>query len=598
MMHRVLYFFVGTASSLFLPGNAPKEYTAGRRIDIKVSKLTSDSQQVPFDYYYLNFCPLLHPDAQAATMDENIGQLLQGDSIENTAYEVSMQEDASCRILCNRPFTSVDFARFASMIDGQYVINWLVDGLPVAIKAAPFLNPGGERTTEVWETGSPVGFKQANSYYIFNHVSFTIKYHESGYSAGSYSVVGVDVEPKSIASTQDGEVSRPNCEVEKSIEVTRDTSSILFTYDIKWERSDIPWASRWDSYMKVKENRIHWFSIVNSLVVLFLLTGVIALVLVRILHKDISKYNSVVLDEESSALDDAADEVGWKIVHGDVFRKPRHSKLLAVFIGSGIQIFCMVSVCIIFAVFGLLSPANRGSYIQAMLLLFIFMSGIAGYVSARVYKMFKGEDWKTTTLWAGLIFPGVVFSIFFSLNLLLWYRGSSAAVPFSAITVLVILWVGVSVPLVFFGAYRGYARPPIDLPVRVHHIPRQIPRQPWYAKTFFASLFGGILPFGAVSTELMFLLGSIWHHQYYYLFGFLMIVLFILIVTCAEISVAMTYFQLTAEDYRYVCINDPNLSNLGGGGDHSCLQRSLEFTFSHTQYTTSSQSSTSRASSQ
>ena len=44
---------------------------------------------------------------------------------------------------------------------------------------------------------------------------------------------------------------------------------------------------------------------------------------------------------------------------------------------------------------------------------------------------------------------------------------------------------------------------------------------------------------------------SIWQHQFYYLFGFLLLVLAILIVTCIEISIALTYFQLTSEDYNW-----------------------------------------------
>merc|ERR1712113_218895 len=62
---------------------------------------------------------------------------------------------------------------------------------------------------------------------------------------------------------------------------------------------------------------------------------------------------------------------------------------------------------------------------------------------------------------------------------------------------------------------------------------------------------GGILPFGAVFTELFFIMSSIWLHQFYYLFGFLALVLVIVIVTCAEISIALTYFQLTSEDYSW-----------------------------------------------
>merc|ERR1719217_1844921 len=82
-------------------------------------------------------------------------------------------------------------------------------------------------------------------------------------------------------------------------------------------------------------------------------------------------------------------------------------------------------------------------------------------------------------------------------------------------------------------------------------MPREIPLQPWYMQGLFTSAMGGILPFGAVFTELFFILSSIWQHQIYYMFGFLVLVLVILVLTCAEISITLTYFQLTAEDYHW-----------------------------------------------
>lgn len=39
-------------------------------------------------------------------------------------------------------------------------------------------------------------------------------------------------------------------------------------------------------------------------------------------------------------------------------------------------------------------------------------------------------------------------------------------------------------------------------------------------------------------------MSSIWFHKYYFLFGFLFLVFLILIITCAEISIVMCYFQL------------------------------------------------------
>ena len=42
--------------------------------------------------------------------------------------------------------------------------------------------------------------------------------------------------------------------------------------------------------------------------------------------------------------EDAAEETGWKLVHGDVFRPPRWPKLLSALTGSGVQMFCMVLI--------------------------------------------------------------------------------------------------------------------------------------------------------------------------------------------------------------------------------------------------------------
>merc|ERR1719464_46322 len=185
------------------------------------------------------------------------------------------------------------------------------------------------------------------------------------------------------------------------------------------------------------------------------------------------------------------------------------------------------------------------------MLLFTFMGVFAGYASARLYKLFGGDDWKLATLMTAFLYPGIFFIIFFILNLFIWGQKSSGAVPFTTMFALLVLWFGISVPLVFLGSYFGFRKEAIALPVRTNQIPRQIPAQPWFIQPFFTCLVGGILPFGAVFTELFFIMSSLWQHQFYYLFGFLALVLGILVVTCAEISIALTYFQLTSEDYNW-----------------------------------------------
>lgn len=63
--------------------------------------------------------------------------------------------------------------------------------------------------------------------------------------------------------------------------------------------------------------------------------------------------------------------------------------LLCTYVGTGTQLICMAVVTMIFAVLGFLSPANRGGFMTAVLLLFVFMGIFAGYSAARLYKSFK-----------------------------------------------------------------------------------------------------------------------------------------------------------------------------------------------------------------
>lgn len=57
------------------------------------------------------------------------------------------------------------------------------------------------------------------------------------------------------------------------------------------------------------------------MIVLFL-TGVVAMIMLRTLHKDIANYN------EMQTIEEAQEESGWKLVHGDVFRPPAFSPML------------------------------------------------------------------------------------------------------------------------------------------------------------------------------------------------------------------------------------------------------------------------------
>jgi len=556
----ILSSFLQTSYGIHLPGVSPKAAVDGQHIQLKANKVTSTKTPLQYDYYDLPFCK----NKKSKSVADNIGERLSGDSLTTSPYELKMKTDESCVILCKKSFNKNHVSMFKEMIDNEYRVHWLLDNLPVAV-----------RNDELGfvTRGYPIGFKSTvpnkptkTWHYLFNHVRIIVRYNENPDEFEGARIVGFEVVPFSIKHKYDSPDSvtkknekssslatcntmnpaQYNPEMFQPIQATKG-EVIVFTYDVKWEKSDLRWSQRWDVYLKGNPNdEIHFFAIVNSLMVVLFLTGVVAMIMLRTLHKDISSYN------EMQTIDDAHEESGWKLVHGDVFRPPATSPmLLSVMSGSGLQILAMTFASMICALLGLTSPANRGALLTTLLVLYVFMGTWAGYSSARIYKLCGGKEWKKNTLLTASFYPGIMAVCFLSINAYVASQGSSTAAPLSTILGMAGLFLCISTPLVFIGSYFGFKKDTITTPVRTNQISRHIPDQVWYTHPVFSIALGGILPFGAVCIELFFIMSALWLHQYYFVFGFLFIVLLILIITCGEITIVMCYFQLCNEDYRW-----------------------------------------------
>lgn len=546
--------------AFYLPGVAPHDFELGEKVDLKVNKLTSTETQIPYDYYSLKFCK---PEGGVKMAAENLGEFMTGDRIDNSPYGLFMREDSFCNVLCKVKLLKKDVEAFKEAIDETYHHNWIIDNLPAA---SIVTRPDGTETTS-YAKGFPIGFVDVDKKHkINNHVTIIVEYHELAIDANR--VVGFYVKPSSVQHKFENGVSwdgdatftppLEQCSLysENDFKDSKaqavEVGDVIFTYDITWEPSDVHWASRWDIYLSMDNavpNKVHWFSIVNSLLIVVFLSSMVAIILAKNLNRDIIRYNRVLTDEEKQ---EEREESGWKLVHADVFRPPANLPMLfCVLVGTGNQLFYMCLITIIFATVGFLSPANRGSLMIAMLLLYVLLGSVAGYNSANLYKTFRGKQWKNVTLLTAFGFPGACFAVFFPFNMILWSYGSSGAVPLMAMIAIFFLWFGISVPLVFLGSYIGFRKDSMEFPLRAGSMPRQIPDQPWYLGLYFTIIIGGILPFGACFVELFLILSSMWMDQYYYVFGFLLVVFVILCITCAEISMVLVYFQLCAEDYMW-----------------------------------------------
>ncbi len=527
--------------------------------------MTSTHTQLPLDYYSLKFC---RPDSGPQLASENLGEFLTGNKIQNSPYHLYMLLENFCQVLCQQVPNKEEAESLKSAITHEYHNHWIIDNLPSAL-----ILENDNLLFQEYAGGIPIGYKGADGkHYIFNHMKLIINYHQVVPDEEGYRVVGFFVEPISVKHRYvdgwawDGHStegrSRPleTCGSDNSIYVDEvkermevgEGVPIIFTYDVIWTESDTRWASRWDVYLSMNNrvpSKIHWFSIVNSLLIILLLTSFVAMILVKNLKRDITNYNRVPTDEERA---EEREETGWKLLHADVFRAPSaHPMLFCVLVGTGVQLMMMVGVVICFACLGFLSPAKRGSMMLMILLLYVLNGATAGYASSRLYKSFRGKAWQRCTVLTATLFPGCAFGLFILCNIALSIYQSTAAVSFFQIFKVIMLWCCVSIPLVFFGAFFGYKRDTWSYPTVTSTIPRSVPELPWYLKTLTVVSWGGILPFGAAYVELFFILSSLWMDQYYYVFGFTFLVCLILLITCAEIAIIFCYFQLCAEDYNW-----------------------------------------------
>jgi transmembrane 9 superfamily protein 2/4 len=561
---------LATSHAFYIPGVQPEEFRKGDAVTMKVNAMTSIHTQIPKDYYRLPFCK---PYKGPKMASENLGEFLTGNKIQSSAYHINMLTETFCQKLCQIEMTKVEAAKLRLHIKYGYHNNWIIDNLP---SAAVGLNSATGEKQMHYAGGFPIGFIAGDTKlpYIFNHVNIIIEYHQRDPAVETFRVVGFSVEPMSIDHAFQGEYDwdgqskeglakplstcTPNTHMDRSSitknQVVKPDVKVLYTYDVTWKLSDVAWSSRWDVYLS-EDNlvpaQVHWYSITNSILVVLFLSLLVVSVLVRNLRRDIAAYNALaaLADEEN---DEEADESGWKLVHADVFRPPQNMPMLyCVVVGSGVQMGLTILLSICFSAVGFLSPARRGSLMNGILVFYMLTGIVAGYVSSRFYKAFKGRLWQLCTVLTATLFPGVAFCLFLFFNVILFFLHSSASAPFLDVIILAAMWCCVSIPLVFLGAYFGYKQESMTFPTVTSTIARAIPPPQLLMHPKIGIMIAGVVPFAAAYVELFFIMTSLWMDQYYYVFGFTLIVYFILILTCAEVTVLLVYYQLCAENHRW-----------------------------------------------
>ncbi|MEQ2244518.1 transmembrane 9 superfamily member 2 [Ilyodon furcidens] len=311
-----LLVIVSLCSAFYLPGLAPVSFCekgteeCQTQIELFVNRLDSVESVLPYEYDVFDFCK----DDHEKRPSENLGQVLFGERIESSPYKFHFKEDIKCNKACTKNYKTgnkediakLDFLKMGMQLNYQH--HWIIDNMPVTWcydveDGQKYCNPGFPIGCLVTSDGRAKDacvinseFNKKNTFYVFNHVDIKIIYH-SGESEGwqGARLVAATLEPKSIKQADENNL---NCEAGNPMEVPGDFKedvTIVYTYSVTFEENNtIKWASRWDYILvSMPHTNIQWFSIMNSLVIVLFLSGMVAMIMLRTLHKDIARYNQV-----------------------------------------------------------------------------------------------------------------------------------------------------------------------------------------------------------------------------------------------------------------------------------------------------------------
>ena len=525
--------------SIISKGILDYSHEFGSELQIQAGALSSINGIIPFSYEKLKICDI----KKVVKAEDTLGEILTGEKIFNTGYVAKTGNNSLCEVLCYNQFDQESSHLIKTLIKSNYFINWYFYKIPAGL-----INYNKEKKTTIdYFKGIPLGYMENDKFFIYNHLQFHILINEI--NDEKFNVVGFNILPISINHNGEKEICAKetkqlldNFNIEPQ-PLTQE--KILFTYDIIFEKSNNTFALRWDHY-KTSNTQIHWIGIFLSQIVIFGLSIIIIMVLVKNINTEVDMYNNQIVNFEF------VDYYTWKELSGDVFRAPlKNPMLLSAIIGNGFQLFCMLTITLGLGSFGFLNPEKRANLLNLGIIFFCIMGLPGGFISTKIYQFFKGKYWLLNALLTSVIFPGTLFLGYLFVNIILSIEKSSAAVKLSDILSLFILWIFCTFPLILIGSFLGIKNRPIIAPCKTNPVPSFVPEKPWYLHYKFMTFITGFISFGTFFIELNYVMGALWKHQIYFLAAFLWISLFLFIIICAEISIIVVFWNLCYGDYNW-----------------------------------------------
>lgn len=538
--------------------------------------------QETYSYYALPFCapPLkLQPMHRFA----GIGEVFEGTEWVNSDLQVRFKVDTPPQPYCHMTLTEESAAFLDYAVANHYVYQVALDELPVWGMVGELVTGdetlehlrqhGGSLEEELARLGDAESIKavsqsealaMADHAFIFTHRHLTIGYNGNR-------IVEVSL------TSEDPEHIEPGRAFDLKLSVT-------------WEESERTFEGRFARYLEshMFEHHVHWFALLNSFLMVVFVVGLVVLILARTIHTQIrgilgddthaaaiapggaatgvggaaahGAEDGAAIAAREASLASAAEDATWKLLHADVFRRPQHVELLAALLGTGVQLAAMGLVVLAVSVVRSLNQ-DRGYTASVVLVAYALTSIAAGHVSGSWYRaQFRpkpGPRWQFVMFLTSALLPATAAALIGPANAVAWRASTINTISFGNVLTLGLGWLCISLPLSVVGTIlgrRSVAASPASSSHRrrVNPYARPSPSSyPWYAHPVALTALAGLAPFGCVFIEAYFVLSSFWGYRYYFVYGFLALVLFMLAVVAACATIIAVYTSLSAENHRW-----------------------------------------------
>ena len=435
--------------------------------------------------------------------------------------------------VCTKKYTKEQKLFLMKLIDEKYRISLTLDGIPCSRFEHYMIRSEKQR---IRSPGYDVGSRVAGRHYMENHVGFVVRL--SSPSPGVFRIVGFEANVVANAG------AKCNTNDKRALE---DYDEFDYTVSVRYEMSDLSWYKRWNDILTVDYNPvIHWLSLGNTVLLVLAMTVLVVVVLVMSIRRDFNRGGQTILDDE------ALEETGWKLVHGDAFRPPQNSDLICSCVGSGLQLVLGSVLVVAIAAIGFLAPLNTGSMVTSIAVIFVVVAPFGGAFAGKLFKTIGSGRSINNYFSSASLFIGPVLCLYIVANVVLTTNGSSAAITKKVISELSIMVGVLDLGLFGLGYLVGIQSSPFALPARVNSIARSIPKQPTFLASWVTIPVAGMVIFAAIYVQVYFIFMSFWTNlTYYYLFGLLLVVLLLMLLLSCEVSIFVTYLNLNYENHRW-----------------------------------------------